>query len=215
MDIRRTLLAAALAAFAFTAMPAMASAYEVDYENPEFTLEAGEIKLTAGGSTVSCNSAAGTGEFENGKTALFEGLIFGCKSAGTNCTSAGQSSGTVALTPLSRHIGSSSGKPVAVITANEGHIATFTCAFGLVKVEISGNGLIGEITGPGINEPSNGIEGKFETIEGKQALTEADLGEGSETFGLEITIGAGEPEPVGIDCVGHGTFIEGEGQITE
>lgn len=217
MSIKKTLLAAALAAFAFTALPAVASAYEVDYEAPHFTVSGGHTELTTPSTVVTCTSVTGTGEFANSTSGTVKLTFHGCKASGTNCKSAGQANGTITTTTLGFDIGTtpSPAKPEIVMTPNAGHFATFTCAFGLVKVVVSGNGVVGAITSPGVNEESSEMTLNFETEGGKQVLNEADLGEGAETFELEASVNGGEAEPAGQDGEGIATFSEGNGILTE
>lgn len=226
MSIKKTLLAAALAAFAFTALPAVASAVEVDLpENPEFTVEGGETRLVTPESEVKCTSVeeAGTNKFESSSGGTVKLKFNGCKAFSTNCKSAGAANGVIETTALPFDIVTLTTQPSGVrhililITSNSNHFATFTCAFGLAKIEVTGNGVLGEITNPGVEELSNSMTLNFETDENDEQVFNEAMFTGGEnkTYGLEASTNGGEPEPAGQDGVGTASFVEGgEGQIT-
>lgn len=232
MSIRKTLLTAAVAAFAFAALPALASAdIEMDLpENDHFTVSGGETTLTTPASEVKCSSVTGTGEFTNSQTGTLSLLFHGCKASGTNCTSAGQSAGTIATTPgTTFHLVTATDsekntKDGILITpptdgeTTEGeihHFASFKCAFGLVSIEVWGNGIIGEITSP-TNEARNSFSMNFETVGGTQKFETTDE-TGNEDFDLVAYINDPEhtdPQTAGQDGAGSITFTEGEGTLT-
>jgi hypothetical protein len=201
MKINKTLLAAALAVFAFAAMPAVASAASVDFPGGKrhFVIDqhVGNPVLVTAELELSCSGFSGTGAFENSETGWVEITIHGCKSFGFfNCTTSGQPTGTVKTTKLPFHVEPVSGEPGVLITPNEGHFATFAC-FG-ITTKLEGNGLLGTITSPGWNVVSdeatvaftqtNGVQDHMTTDTGS---TEYDLianrGGNKETMALSLT----------------------------
>jgi opacity protein-like surface antigen len=155
------------------------------------------------GTTITCNGFSGTATFDEtgaiGGTTGKMDLTFGpdCteNKLGTRCTSANHPSGAgnISTTTLPFHLVTLPGSlPGVLVTPNAGgsgnHFATFTCAGGLVTVNVTGNGVIGTITSPGCNGTDDEATIKFEsTAHGKQkhltiAGTETDytLQKGSE-----------------------------------
>lgn len=218
MSIKKTLLAAAVAAFAFAAMPALAAAESVDFSgSTHFSVHGNTTKLVTPETSVHCETVEGTGEFTNESTGTIELTFHDCDAFGglVKCTTSGQSSGTITTTKeLPFHIETIEGVgPVVLITPNNGHFASFKCSF-LASIVVSGSGVIGEITEPGFNEASETATLSFEQSEGVQKYTTV---KGSETeYGLEASINSGEPEPAAQEGEGTLTFAEeGKGTITE
>jgi hypothetical protein len=162
MSIRKTMLAAALAAFAFAALPAIASAQPaVEGTEPHFTLSGGTTVLTAvdGSSSVHCTGVTGTGEFEGTSpwtTGEVKFAFTGCTSSGTKCGTASAGTGEITVGPLPFHLvtatdvtgGVADGiliAPEGVALGTTGNFTSFKCAFGLVTVQVRGTGVIGEI----------------------------------------------------------------------
>ena len=226
MRSTRSILAAAIAALAFAAVPAFASAaVEVDYPgtNGHFTVSGGAAKLTSDSDSFSCTSVTGTGTFENKTTGHIELTFHGCKEElGFNCTGSGQSTGTITTTNLGFHVVSiTSGKPGILITptgsGSTAHFASFVCG-GFIPYVWRGNGIIGEITAPACNTSSHTFTVKFTGATPapgtKQTHTTID---GSSTeYGLEASVAGGGLEEVSEDAEATGTFTEGteEGEIT-
>jgi len=219
MSIRKTMLAAALAAFAFAALPALAAAQPaVEGTEPHFTLSGGTTKLTAvdGSSSVHCTGLTGTGEFTGTSPWTTGHVTFnftGCTSSGTKCGTASASSGEIHVGPVEFHLVTATdvtdpeGDPAdgILITPNEpdpetgtGNFTEFKCAFGLVKVIVRGTGVIGEIENyDEITETSqNEIAIDFAVHEkenGEDTQTyETAHGYGDREFDLESKVGSGE-----------------------
>jgi len=154
------LVAGALAALAFTALPGAASAKETALKcetsgaNCTFTTTGGVTTFSStSGDTLSCTSVTGSGgvlnPVNNEATTITVSLKFhGCKETTTGfnfaCTSPGQPSGTIVPTPNTiGHIVALPG------TATENGVlftdikTTFTCAGGFARSTITGN-VIGE-----------------------------------------------------------------------
>lgn len=216
MSIKKMLLTALAAAFAFAALPAMASA------DPELHNESGTYPITFTGHSVGqtfltttannpveCSSATSHGEFENGTTGKVQLLFHGCESSGVSCRSEGQESGTITTTVLPFHLKTNEHngetEDAVLITSNEGHFASFTCFF--VSVQVTGNGIVGTITAPDYNTPTKEATLTFESTEpGHQTHKTV---EGDETeYTLKSSRSGGTPEPASQD--GHGTLTFGE-----
>jgi hypothetical protein len=171
MKINKTLLAAALAVFAFAAMPAVASAASVDFPGGKrhFVIDqhVGNPVLKTAELEVSCTAFSGTGAFENSETGWIEITFHGCKSFGFfNCTTSGQTTGTIKTTKLQFHVEPVNGEPGVLITPNAGHFATFAC-FG-ITTKVEGNGVIGTITSPGWDVASDEATVAFTQTNGVQ-----------------------------------------------
>jgi hypothetical protein len=153
------LVAGALAALAFTALPGAASAKETQLDcltglPCTFTVAGGVSTFSAvGGDTVSCTSVTGTGgvlnPVNNAATTITVSLKFhGCIETFTGfkfaCTTPGQPSGTIVPTANTvGHIVALPGTPTengVLLTNNK---ATFVCAGGFAKTTVTGN-VIGE-----------------------------------------------------------------------
>jgi hypothetical protein len=151
------LVAGALTALAFTALPGAASAKEttLDCENAECTYTvAGGVSTfsTVSGDTVSCTSVTGgggainlNGKFET--TTTTGSLTFhGCKETTTifkfACSTPGTPSGTIISNTITTHnIALTGGTETGVLlTDSKG---TFTCAGGFARTTVTGN-VIGE-----------------------------------------------------------------------
>jgi hypothetical protein len=216
MNIKKSLLAVtALAALAMAALPAIAAADSVDLPaNPAFTVSGGATSLVTPKRTVSCGSSEGHGTFTNSKTGTIELTFKKCTSSGTACTSAGQASETITTTELVFHVIRIPGHGTGIlITSNAGHFATFKCGFGLVTVEVIGNGIIGQVTAPAYKVASNTFTVNFNAPGGVQEFQEE---EGNVTkFHLEANVN-GTKEAACETGEGTGTFAEGgKGTLTE
>ncbi len=168
MKHKAILLALTVVSAAMFALPAIASAgeWELDAKLPQaFTAvnKAGTVTtLTQQGSAtkVTCTGSTGSGKYTTKTTGEELTLTFtGCKESaiGTACTTSGQASGTIKTTDLTFHnvmleatkaAGFEKGTPGILITPNGTHFASFTCGFGLVSVEVTGNGIMGDISAP-------------------------------------------------------------------
>jgi hypothetical protein len=207
MSTTRVLIPVVVAILAIVALPATAAADPV-VDSPEgFPLELtteypDEGRLaTASGVELKCESVLATGVAENGSTGTLQLTYQGCResSLGSKCTSAGQESGTILTTELLVHLKTvNGGSPAVLATSNEGHISTFTCAFGLIHVEVRGTGTIGEITAPGYNEPSSTTTLQFVQSEGVPKYSTVD---GDETeYAQEVSFNGGELEAAATEA---------------
>lgn len=217
MSMKKSLLAmAAVAALAFAALPAIASADSIDHESNNFTLSGGNTALRTAKNEVSCTSVNGSGAFEAGSntTGTLEFTFHGCKAFGglVNCQSAEQPTGTITTTSLPFHIRrvtTASGHSAAVlITPNAGHFATFKCG-GLATIVVGGNGVIGQITSPGYNVPAASLTVNFGESGGQQEFRTV-VGEETE-YGLTASSNGGTPEAA--RQVGSGTVTPEKGQV--
>jgi len=222
MSMRKVLLAVgAVAAFAFAAMPSIASASpKIDFTgSTHFTVTGGTSELIAGGSTVHCTSVTGTGEFTSGSTGHIEYTFHGCTIHilfTFNCSSEEQPTGTITTGVLPLHLKKHNGAPVVLTTPEEstGEFARFSCAG--QEVVVTGSGIVGAITSPGYNEePSPSFTVSYAEEGGGQAITTTDE-TGETEWELESSLNGGEPEPAIEIASGTGTFAEGgEGTLTE
>jgi hypothetical protein len=181
--------AAALAALAFAALPSMAMAEETTPEfwttpalsfasyPQHFTGTSGGGSLYIEGSAAHAGCKRGTaeGEFENAHTGWLKITFTECTETalGSKCYSNSANKGTIETEELTFHTvyidpegGTTSEtpheRPGILITPNHetGHFATFECAGGLKKITVGGNGVLGTVTEPGLEE-----SGKEATID--------------------------------------------------
>jgi len=164
MSKKMMLLALAVVSAAFFALPAMASAAELHYTEPEeFNISGSGGELRAEGEpTITCEGTGGTGKWEStttGESTLdFTGChttVFGftakCKSEtekGADNTIA--SSGTFHLITISEKV------PGILLTTKE---TVIVCA-GISKITTTGS-VIGTITSPECGTPNNQISLSF------------------------------------------------------
>ncbi|HEX3042759.1 MAG TPA: hypothetical protein VHP56_11790 [Solirubrobacterales bacterium] len=154
------LVAGALAALAFTALPGAASAKETKLKCEG----AGACTYTVSGSvsefsllkgdTVKCESVTGTGTVtglnaeRESTTSTVELLFHSCKEQITPfhfaCSSAAQPSGTVTTNPLVAHTIALPGSTSEAGVLLTGTSVTFTCAGGFASTQVTGSA-IGEI----------------------------------------------------------------------
>jgi hypothetical protein len=208
MSKKMMLLATALTALAFAALPAVASAGEPQTHCTDlaascvFTVHGEKGALnTAGAGSVNCSTTTGSGTMGT-TTGTMTLLYHGCTESvfGSACTTSPEASGTIKTTPLIYHnIYVSAGKssPGVLVTPNatSGVFAHFVCAGGLVTKTITGNGLVGTLISPKCGGDSNVFEFAFEqSAAGTQkhmqitgAGTLFDLKDGSNTGSLVAT----------------------------
>jgi hypothetical protein len=192
------LLAGALSALAFTALPSIASANEWECETNPGGAICGSFHGTNntvttltqenGGETVECTGNSLTGEYTTKKTGENLTIDFtGCHPRGNvngDCHSAGSPAKTIKTFDLDFHNilleGTVPGpaKLGILITPNtsNGEFATFVCE-GVVTVHVKGNGLVGEVTKScGAETPANtNITLDFESVaEGTQKWTQTE-----------------------------------------
>ena len=160
MSKKTMLLALAACSALLLALPAFASASEWHIsQTGAFTISGGASNLTnVSGLVTECTSVSGSGEYTTTTTGTLQLIFHGCTGSGTNCTSTGQPAGTIKTGVLPFHNAEiPTGKPGILITpsavtgsptAGYGPYATYTCASGLIKVEVFGNGVLGTVTSP-------------------------------------------------------------------
>jgi hypothetical protein len=116
-----------------------------------------------------CTSVTGSGEFTTTTTGKLTLSFHGCGENvfGTACTGevpVHEPAGTITTTVLEFHlIEVENNTPGILITPNNGHFATYTCANGLITKKLGGNGLIGHLASICGGAPSTTHTAKFET----------------------------------------------------
>ena len=213
--IKRTMLAGLVAAFAFAAMPALASAVTLTPATQQsFTLHGTDPTL---GTTyeeealgVKCTTVEGSGTITD-KTGTAHLSFEGCKDEafGFSCNTPGQASGTITA-HVSAHLETVEGNPAVLLKPEEENFAEFECF--ILGVEVSGNGIIGTITSPGINEESTEATVSFEAEGGTQNHTKVDGDE--TTYGLQASVNGEPAEPAYEKATGTMTF-ENEVELME
>jgi hypothetical protein len=142
-------------------------------------------------------------------------LTFGgtCQTAGpfgpVHCTSAGQAAGTIRteVLPIHNVMLHSNVAGFLIRPAASGRLAHFVCG-GIVTVEVKGNGILGKITKPACDTPSNTETVDFNaTGHGKQEFTQVtttgtvyNLKKGEEIAALDMTYTMHFPTPRLSDC---------------
>jgi len=162
------LLALAAASVMMFALPVAASAntWDMDWGNHAeplpFTInQETTTNLTTKGSTVTCTKVTGSGSYTTTTTGSVQLTFHGCKSSGVNCTTSGQSAGTIKTTVLPFHNvyaehptpENNNTVPGILITPGEGnHFASFGCTFFGIGAHVvvtggggNGGGVIGEV----------------------------------------------------------------------
>lgn len=158
-----------------------------------FTASGGSLIL--GNEVVTtCESLSGSGQFDTARAGTIALAFSGCKANGTNCTSTGEATGTVVTPLLPFHLVTvnGGGTPAVLLTTNGGNFATYKCAFGLVVIEVIGNGLLGDITSPDYSESSSMLTLHFGAEGSEQEFTKTS--EGETEYLLQQKVNGG-PEP--------------------
>ena len=172
------------------------------------TIAGGTARLsTTNGSTIHCGSVSGTANFENSTTGTMRLTFTGsCNGFGFPCVSPGEASGSITTETLPFHLATikrvaagvdETKIPGVLVTPGpESRFATFTCAGGLIHVDVKGNGVIGRIESPACGAAhtttanivfealSHGVQ-KYTTLEGTE--TEYTLEKGTEMAAQEAT----------------------------
>ena len=212
MSTKKMLLAMmAMAAFAFAVLPAVASAEITTTPSLNgaagvgFTSTSGPGTLiTASGAVVKCTSDTNEGKFTTSMTGTVVVTFHGCNYEGLACTTPGQSKGTIQTTELTFHLvylepkegGEPHERPGILFTPHEGHFATFTCAGGLVHIEVRGNGVAGTVTSPKIGGKANKAIISLKATAAGQEHTTVTTSKGVYTkYGLEASTNGGAFEP--------------------
>jgi hypothetical protein len=221
--IKRTLLAALVAAFALVALPALALA------NPTldpkgtgsfpttFTSQGGQTFFeTVGGTKVVCEKVTNAGEFTTGQTGSIRFHFTGCHDGtfGIPCNTSGRGEGEITTTTLPFHLKTVEHEGVksdaVLITPSgekfgTGHFAEFDCSF-LVHIDVTGNGIIGTITEPATNTESKEATVVFSAAStGVQTHREVTDNPGVE-YDLKAVINSNPEEKETAAQVGSGTL---------
>ena len=218
MSKKTMLLALAACSALLLAVPALASASEWHISKTgTFSISGGASNLTtASGLVTECTSVSGSGEYTTTTTGTLQLIFHGCTGSGTNCTSTGQPTGTIKTNVLPFHnVEIPTGKPGILITPSsitgvpttgQGPYATYTCASGLIKVEVFGNGVLGTVTSPGC-----GGEDTKATLSFKKSANgvQEHLSYTNTTYDLFAKVNGGSHVTAAME--GHGTaaFTDG------
>jgi hypothetical protein len=235
--IKKSMLAACLAALAFAALPALASAM---YPNPylaeggkaiekeaPFTVSGGAGELnTEGGNFVECESVTGEGRFTTPETGKVKLTLHGCRTIfGITCTTPGDPSGTITTTELPFHLktvdhqGEGEPRPGILVTPGSGeaahggpHFWSVECSFAGV-LEVGGTGLVGTITSPAERTPSNTETLRFsETAPGSGIQTHRVVTNDAavtEEYDLKASFNESPTETTAIEAETTLTFANG------
>jgi len=233
--IKKTMLAACVGALALAALPALAAAAsgdpylkdgETKIENTTFTVSGGAGELNTPEVAVECASVTGHGEFINEETGKIQLTFHGCHSIfEIPCTTEGSPEGTITTTELPFHLKTvvheGEEKPGVLITGDEEntiedeehgstpHFASFECSF-LANVVVAGNGIVGTITSPGENTPSNTASLSFTETSPQSGLQTHKKVAGSATeYELHASTNGGATEQAGEEAEGEIEFAGG------
>lgn len=176
---------------------------------------AGSVFSTANGTSITCNSGAGSGNATSSTTGEGKYMLHGCKGPlGLNCTSAGQPVGTILLEPVTLHLvyldENHTIPGVLATPPASGVFAKFSC-FGL-SLEVKGNGVLGRITAPKCGEKSTtGTVVTETTAPGTQKYLQVEetgtiydmtvkIGASPETAATSWTVTGNSSGPVTLTC---------------
>ena len=171
-----------------------------------FTSSGGENVWASGGSSFGCESTTGEGEFTSAHTGSTRLRFEGCAESvfGTKCTTPGHAAGTIVSQELILHTAylKSEGlheAPGVAITPEHatGTFAGFACFGGLTRYVVKGNGLLGTVTEPGLEEAFSSAAVEIAATEEGQQHTETAEGE---EFGLEASVNGSELEPLSLSA---------------
>lgn len=166
---KSVMFALAAATVALFALPAVASATPAHINaTSTFTLKGGtKMASLTGGSTFHCGSVAGSGAFTSttgGNITLTFGGTCGTTVFGfpVHCNSAGSSGGHIITTTLPFDLVMlAPGKPGILVTGNNNHVASYTCAG--INQNLGGNGILATITSPGCGVASTTATAVFKS----------------------------------------------------
>ncbi|HET9197434.1 MAG TPA: hypothetical protein VFN92_04175 [Solirubrobacterales bacterium] len=216
MSLKKNLATALLAVLALgvSTSQALAATPEGDPEGGTFPVAAtatsgASVLSVASGLTVSCTSGTGTGQATSKTTGEGSYTLHGCKESifGTTCTTAGQPAGTIKLATMTMHLVylDHSKKPGVLATPPAGGLfAKVTCGAGLVVVEVTGNGVLGEILTPKCGEVSKTSTVKTETVSHGTQLYRQVEGTGT-MYDLTVSINGGALQTAGTTWLVTGT----------
>jgi hypothetical protein len=215
----KTMLLALVVVSGLLALPSMASAagWDIDPAGVSFTSAGGTAKLvTVSGTTVTCTSNSGTGKYDTNSqtTGKIELTFKGCTSSFFNCTSAGQATGVITTTPelvfhniMIESTGQlAGGTPGILITPNAGHFATFSCGGEFLKVVVTGNGIVGDISAPKCGGSSTTATLNFEQTSGVQKYQQEETA--GTKYHLNSSLNGGAAGEAGQEGTGTVTYSQ-------
>lgn len=217
MSKKMMLLATALAALAFAALPAVASAGEPEVECNNtacgaFTIAGGPAELArAAGPKINCGSVTGTGSYTTKTTGTIKLTFHTCKESifSTSCGT----SGTITTNELTFHniyLTDSKTTPGVLIT---GVNVTFTCPSVFTHVAVTGD-VIGHLESACTKHPGNPLllnfekttngNQKYKHITGTGTTYDLDSSVNGDAFGTASQTGTGKvtlKEAPTVTCV--------------
>ena len=224
---KRIMLAAAAAAFAFAALPALASAeYHINLSQT-FSVAGGHAELVAtdvneNTAVFTCTSSSGEGELEGNpsKTGTLRLAFHDCVEQATGfqfpCTTSGSPEGTITTEQLSFHLKTveDEGKADHGILikgdpehAHEGEpvFAEFECF--IIQALVGGNGLLGIVTAPETGETSSSMTFFFRKNEGNPHHQTHQTVVGDETtYNLKSSVNGGPTKTASENAKGTATL---------
>ncbi|HET8566387.1 MAG TPA: hypothetical protein VFL77_07920 [Solirubrobacterales bacterium] len=212
MSTKIMLVAVAVASTAAFALPSLAAAAEEDIPVHVVPLPANGSVISGGastlqtraGTTVTCKEVSGqVTKWESTTTGKIT-LTFH-----NDCTESvfKTGCGEIMTTELQFHLVTLTNKVRGVlITSNAGHFASFECGAGLLKVVVTGNGVLGKITSPACGSESTTATMKFEQTGGVQTQQVVE-GTPNTKYHLSSQINGGAVEEAGQ--TGEGTISFG------
>lgn len=229
--IKRAILAAYVAAFAFAALPPLAAAFETNnpgdpfledggksIESTAFTSAGGEAKLTGSVGTVKCKKNKSSGSFIDPETGEISLTFEECTGPfNVKCTSPGSLEGRITFTTVDFHLKTVEHvlekTPGILITpgvnAHGSHFATFSCPL-VGTVELGGNGIVGTITKPAEGVKSNTATITFGATEaGSTTQTHRRVLNDAFEYDLKTRVGSGETKTAALDAESTLTFAGG------
>lgn len=182
-----------------------------------FTLSGGSATL--GGSEVitNCESVTGSGQLSTKKTGTVILTLHDCTEPvfESDCTSPDESNGTLVTSTLAFHLVTVNGDetPAVLLTTKDDEFVTYECLGGYIGVEVTGNGILGDIVAPSYNEFSSMIGLHFGAEGSEQELTKTS--EGETEYRLQSAVNGGASEPLGLQTELTLSLTEGEVELTE
>lgn len=188
--------------------PAAVSVVPLPYEGFNAVL-----RQSGGGRTITCkgtsavSAVTGSGEFDNPNSGHFVFTLHNCKesSIGSNCTSSGQSPGTVVTESLPMRLTYlSDGKPGIAFEENKssGKVAQMTCAGGLLGIKVTG-GVLGRVSSPAFGKSFSELSLKVGAVkQGEEYVQEYTKTAGGEAVSLFETTNGGSAKSASLELPG-------------
>ena len=236
--IKRMMLAAIAAAFAFAALPALASAeYHVSLSGGQgFTVAGGKANLVGTDAEqntveVTCESSGGSGAFQGNpsKTGTVKLSFHECHENSTgfgfSCNSPGDESGTITTTELTFHLVTvdheEGNKHGILITGDPNHthegspvFAEFECF--IISTVVGGNGIVGTVTAPETDNASSTMTLSFEAdSENPHDQTHQKVVGDETVYNLKSSVSGGPTTTASETATGVATLDSGKGTLTE